>query len=80
MTKFAVGAGLSVGGIIISASSQVTDKNPLQIPFSPTASPSPHPFVLWVVVSIISELVAALITGFLTKSWQKHSDEKKENG
>ncbi|MDF5731276.1 MAG: hypothetical protein PUP92_25555, partial [Rhizonema sp. PD38] len=29
-TVFAVGAGLSVGGIIISASSQVTDKNPLQ--------------------------------------------------
>lgn len=77
-TVFAVGAGLTVGGIIISASSQVTDKNPLQIPLSPTASPYPHPFVLWVFGSIISGLVAALITGYLTKSWQNLSDEKKQ--
>ncbi|MEC4817347.1 MAG: hypothetical protein SAK29_29355 [Scytonema sp. PMC 1069.18] len=76
-TVFAVGAGLSVGGIVISASSQVTDKNPLQMPLSPTASSSPHPFVLWVFGSIVSGLLAALITWYLTKSWQKHRDEKK---
>lgn len=72
-TVFAVGAGLSVGGIVISASSQVTDNNPIRLPFSPTASVSPHPFILWVFGSIISGLVAAWITWYITKYWQKHS-------
>jgi hypothetical protein len=70
-TVFAVGAGLSVGGIVISASSQVTQNNPIQLPLSPTASVSPHPFILWVFGSIISGLVAAWITWYVTKSWQK---------
>ncbi|MBR8833711.1 MAG: hypothetical protein DSM106950_06640 [Stigonema ocellatum SAG 48.90 = DSM 106950] len=70
-TVFAVGAGLSVGGIVVSASSQVTDKNPIQIPLSPNASVSPHPFILWVLGSIISALVAASITWYVTKFWQK---------
>ncbi|GAA6614689.1 hypothetical protein [Scytonema sp. NUACC26] len=74
-TAFAVGAGLTVGGIVISASSQVTDKNPLQIPWSPTASSSPHPFVLWVIGSIVSGLIAAWITWSVTKCWQKHSKD-----
>ncbi|KYC38112.1 hypothetical protein WA1_37820 [Scytonema hofmannii PCC 7110] len=72
-TVFAVGAGLSVGGIVISASSQVTKENPIRLPLSPTFSVPPHPFILWVFGSIISGLVAAWITWYVTKYWQKHS-------
>ena len=70
-TAFAVASGLAVGGIVISASSQVTDKNPIHMPWSPSASSSPHPFILWVFGSIVSGLVAARIAWWLTKYWQK---------
>jgi hypothetical protein len=78
-TVFAVATGLSVGGIVISASSQVPDpaKNPkLVMPGSPTASFLPHPFILWVVGSIVSALVAAWIAGLVTQYWQKRTEEQ----
>ncbi len=69
-TAFAVASGLAVGGIVISASSQVTKENPVRMPGSPTAS-SPHPFILWVFGSIVSGLVAAWIAWWIAKRWQK---------
>jgi uncharacterized membrane protein YdbT with pleckstrin-like domain len=81
-TVFAVATGLSVGGIVISASSQVPDpaKNPkLVMPGSPTASFLPHPFILWVVGSIVSALVAAWIAGLVTQYWQKRTEEQEKS-
>ncbi len=45
----------------------------------PTASSSVHPFMLWVVGSIISALVAAWIAGVLTKYWQKRTEEHEKS-
>jgi hypothetical protein len=81
-TVFAVATGLSVGGIVISASSQVPDpaKNPkLVMPWSPNASASVHPFIVWVVGSIISALVAAWIAGLVTQYWQKRTEEQEKS-
>ncbi len=74
-TAFAVASGLAVGGIVISASSQVTKENPIRMPGSPTAS-SPHPFILWVLGSIVSGLVAAWLVWWIAKRRQKQSKEK----
>jgi hypothetical protein len=76
-TAFAVASGLTVGGIVISASSQVTKEDPIRIPGSPSASFSPHPFILWVFGSIISGLVAAWIAWWITEYWQKKSEQRR---
>ncbi|BAY44488.1 hypothetical protein SAMD00079811_20880 [Scytonema sp. HK-05] len=77
ITAFAIGAGLSVGGIVISASSQVPSQNnsPLLLPWSKNASIVPHPFILWVFGSIASGIVAAYLAWQLTKWWQKRTND-----
>lgn len=78
-TTFAIGSGLAIGGLVISASSQVTRENPIRMPWSPKASFSLHPFILWVVASVVSGLIAALVAGLLTQWWHKHTDKKDKN-
>jgi hypothetical protein len=68
---FAIGSGLAVGGLVISASSQITPENPIRMPLSPNASSSLHPFILWVVASLVSGLAAALVAALLTHLWHK---------
>jgi hypothetical protein len=74
-TTFAIGSGLAIGGLVISASSQVTPEKPMQMPWSPSADFSLHPFVLWVIASILSGLAAALVAWWLTRRWQKYTDK-----
>ncbi|GAB4198375.1 MAG: hypothetical protein Fur006_48030 [Coleofasciculaceae cyanobacterium] len=73
-TTFAIGSGLAVGGLVISASSQVTPEKPMEMPWSSSAAFSLHPFVIWVVVSILSGLAAAIVAWWLTRLWQNYSE------
>lgn len=56
----AIGTGISVSGIVASGSTYVVDSNnKIQMPWSPSASFSPHPFTLWVLFSILLGFVSA---------------------
>ena len=62
---FAAGGGITVGGIVASSSGQVTLNNPIYFSCPPETSCSVHPFTWFVIVSIMSSIVGAMLAALI---------------
>jgi hypothetical protein len=72
---FMAGAGITVGGIIASASGQVSPENPVYMPWEEGASSQLHPFVVYSGFSIIASAIAALCAAKIAQWWFQRRDK-----
>lgn len=74
-TLFAIGSGLTVGGIVASSSGKITPENPLYIFCPSDLICQPHSVVVTIFWSIVFSLVTATITFAIIGIWQQGSYE-----